>query len=183
MATQVQCPNCGGFRVSSTVTYEDPITRQQTVGGTRLGCFLSIVVMVLAFLAVPYAVAFIGFLVIVHKTNPTPADMQNLSHHLNGPTWTTVAVASTIVGTLLLGLLALFLFHLRRRRKIAKSITVYHSVCDLCGKQWTWDEGKPAPVHQVQSDVIQKGAKKIEEERAAAAWYWEQQQRDKKKKR
>jgi predicted RNA-binding Zn-ribbon protein involved in translation (DUF1610 family) len=69
------------------------------------------------------------------------------------------------------------------RRSHANSPLIFSYMCNLCGFAWAWQEGTPWPVSQVRPDLIQKGAKKLEEDAAAAAaaFYWQQQQNNKKR--
>jgi ribosomal protein L32 len=167
MATQVQCPNCGGYKVSSTSTYVDPKTRKK-VGSSAPGCIFSILTGVATFFAVPFIV-----LIIAHAAIPNPptvtAEGQPSYPQLNS----TIAILELIF-PFLVGFIVYRIFYAKRRQVIAKAITVYHSVCSLCGYSWQWDEGHPRPVSQVRPDLIAKGEKKLQEEAQGSWWQYNQ---------
>lgn len=169
MALQVQCPNCGGYRTSSSSSRVDQITRKR-VGGTGRGCLQTVLVIPAVFIITFAVVTAIGdlFVSIVGTSNITLG---------------TIMVVVVIVVTLIVSKIILNKFDDRRKIELSHSIITYRSECSLCGYSWQWDEGKPRHALQVRPDLIQKGAKKLEDEAAAAAaaYYWQQQQNKKKK--
>lgn len=48
-------------------------------------------------------------------------------------------------------------------RRMVRGSTVYSYSCILCGYSWFWDHTKPYPSVTVRPDVIEAGAKRIEE--------------------
>lgn len=125
MSNQVQCPNCGGYKVSSSekpVTEKTPVPIWQRTAMGVLGLSL------------------LGLAFILSSGDTIEA-------------WGFVCT-----GTLSL-LVALF------SNTNAKIIGKYYeSHCLLCGYRWNWQEGQSMPKVIVNSDLIAKGAQRLEEE-------------------
>jgi hypothetical protein len=165
---QVQCPNDGGYKVSTEIVYLDPKTGRELYDPS--GCiwlfFVGTVGIILALGGVVVA------LIEDHEVT-----FEN--------------IFATIVCLIFCALAAITgLIHYAREssyyKKVNKIIKYKHE-CLLCGYKWERREDEPLPEVHVRPDLIAKGAQRLEEEaterrrqeEAAAHAFLEQQRRKK----
>ena len=133
---QLQCPNCGGYKVTSgekPVIKKVPVPTWQRLAWGLLGLGL----LGLAF-----------FLNMVIDFNSDGALQTWLYCGCPGIVLTLVA-----------------LFQSTSMKKVGK---YWAFSCLLCGYRWEWSEGQPWPKVKVNSDLIVKGAQRLEEEEREA---------------
>jgi len=136
MSDQIQCPNCGGYKVetlkkeykkeSRSITRTDRL--RQAIG--LMGIF--------------WVCSLIGGVITaaMGETERLPS----------------------IVGAAvcLVPLMGLLVFSAKSRSIVVA--TIYHFGCSLCGYRWSWEKGTPIPQANVKPDLIATGARKLEEE-------------------
>lgn len=164
--SQVQCPNCGGFRVETTTSTSERKTGITTdFGGSQLAVSLL------------FAVGFVfgGY---------WAATLGGVFGSIDSPTFLDTILGIGSIGTGLF--IALYTIKLYIKNVRADKVICFHNTCSLCGYKWTQRNNEPLPPVHVQQDLIAKGAQRLEEEeedwrrRAAAAAYLQSQQRPKK---
>ena len=163
MTGQVQCPNCGGYKVS---------TETKTIGrksGNELpGCGGFFLLFLLS------AGGWLGLVMFINAMN---------NPFLNN------AFVMGFFGIAALGgpiFTVLFIWALLIYLKVEK-IEKYYYTCLLCGYKWSRREDEPLPPVTVRPDLIIKGEQKLEEEERerrrrdeeAAAWAHYQRQKRK----
>jgi hypothetical protein len=173
-ATQVQCPNCGGYEVYTTTTYIDPRTGRAVGTGIGLGCVMAILTTVISWvivLAVVIALAFFTAISLGPHLSPTQVQRE-------GVIMNQIILAAGVIIPLLLGIMVFMRFQSKNQKAISNGVAKYHSTCALCGKIWDWDAAHPQYATQIRYDLIQQGRKRLAEQQAqaAAAWTWQQQQ-------
>ena len=74
-----------------------------------------------------------------------------------------ITQSSDTICLLLVGALMLLsaLFESTNKKQVGDS---YRFTCSLCGYTWDWSRGQPVPKAKVNSDLIAKGAQKLEQE-------------------
>jgi hypothetical protein len=145
MATQVRCPNCGGYKINSKKIRMDPRT-----GNSIAPKFIKVIL----YLGLPFLGLFIvvGLLAIISQV------------FLGGD-------FSIDIFMFLLGVVGLIFFiasikALRIYSQTEKlAYILYKFNCILCGYIWDWQMGEKWPEVHVRPDLIAKGEQRIEEER------------------
>jgi len=162
MPGQVQCPNCGGYRVEVANqlvrAHETPLS-----GGRKLFHFI----VLQAFVALCVWLAF------------------QPEYGFEGTERTMGLVALGILDVRVT-------MSILEETRTHESTTGYRYRCQLCGYLWEWQIGAPLPIARVRPDLIQAGSvqlaaeeaaraaearKEAEYEQQAAAWWAEQQRR------
>ena len=138
MAGQVQCPNCGGFKVSVETTIIDRSSGKRVAGTGCFGWALISLILIGAF----------GYM---------------LTGEGRGPTL--LSIVSGIVGILFAIFLISIAVRSNAEASKADKIEKYDYVCSLCGYKWSRREDEPIPPVEVRPDLIAKGEQKLEEER------------------
>lgn len=161
MSDQVQCPNCGGYKIDGKILRVDPSTGQVIKYG---GCFL-VVITIMLYVGAVQCLWFLLFFL----------GEKIFSGVEINPAIGLLAIAATFV----LPFFVVIPFYIERNaaKKRAYNLYVYH--CNLCGYDWQWREGQPRPKVSVQPDLIEKGEQRLQEEderrrkqqEAAAALY------------
>ncbi len=141
MSNQMQCPNCGGYKVSvqnknviATEKQKQPATFMQTMAGwlfIGFYVFLFIVGIVAKWgigqiVGIGFIVLLIGFA--MYRAVKTGGMSQTVT---------------------------------------VPTLVKYDFKCEICGYNWTWRTDQPLPKVQVNPDLIAKGAQKLEEEAEA----------------
>ncbi len=150
---QVQCPNCGGYRVEATTsTFE-----RKTGVNTDFGC--SALAISLLFAAGFVVGGYCAFTLGIFASG--------------SPTFLDVVVGIVGVGFGLL--IAIYTFKLYIKNTRADKITRFYNTCSLCGYKWTQRSDEPLlPVH-VRRDLITEGELRLAEEerqRNLEAGHW-----------
>ena len=161
---QVQCPNDGGYKVSTTVVVVDRKTGKEV---EKAGCGCWSAALLGIFFAIVFLVMGIGSLV----------DHESLEGGIIG----------LVSGLCIVGFIVLWMVLQYKDYYKADKIIKYKHECLLCGYRWERREGEPPPEVHVRPDLIAKGAQRLEEEAAerrhqeeAAAHAFLEQQRRKK---
>lgn len=161
MADQVQCPNCGGFRVETTTKTIDKKTNKEF----DFGCAFWFALLFFAILPTLFGASI--WLAILSGT------------YESYPSGRVESMLVLPVGLFFLILMGLYILSYIKAEKIEK----YYYACVLCGYKWSRRADEPLPSVQVRQDLIAKGAQRLEEEEeerrraAAAAWYQQQQKK------
>ena len=135
ISNQVQCPNCGGYKITSA---EKPIKEKvptpilQRVTNGVLG------------------LALIGLGLYIYSIG--------LRSDISSDGGTIYAWTCGCPGALLL---LVALFSSTQLKQVGK---YYQFSCLLCGYSWEWREGQPWPKVKANPDLIAKGAQRLEEE-------------------
>ena len=147
---QVQCPNCGGYRVNEERVHTDPKTNRNVSESGGCGDWIrAFVAGVAAFFVIGGCIG--GELFGVKTTDASYG------------TW----VYATLFLSVALGIAALVITRRARRAALARADTTYNYYCLLCGYRWSWRPGTPLPNVQVRPELIAKGEQKLAEEAAA----------------
>lgn len=149
---QVQCPNCGGFKVD-TSKYEDvygatvrvPVPANKKKRETIIWVIVGLGIVILYFLFGVFGILISGNLLAPLLVFLTP---QGIGTILWAAFWYWVLLAD------------------KKTRPIIA--TVYHYTCWLCGYKWDWKSGESLPPVNLRTDLIAKGEQRLEEERLAA---------------
>lgn len=161
--SQVQCPNCGGYRVETTTsTFERKTGVATDFGGSKLtvSLFFAALCVLGGYAAATYGASGFG-----------------------SPTFLDKMLAILSVGTGLF--VAIYTTRLYIKNTRADKVTRFHNTCALCGDKWTHQSDEPLPPVRVQPNLIAKGAQRLEEEeerrrQEAAAAYMQSQQKSRK---
>lgn len=138
MADQVQCPNCGGYKVRV-----DDVQSSGQWEGTgkaiplkKTGCLFSFTLILFGLFFVYLSLG-------------------------ENPNWVLMAIGAILIGG------GLYVFNLLRiaRGDYVEQAKKYSYHCYLCGYQWTWRTDEPLPKGNIRPDLITKGEQKLEEER------------------
>jgi uncharacterized integral membrane protein len=142
MTGQVQCPNCGGYKVSTetaTITFDRKSGKAIEGGG---------ILFLLLVLAAGGGLALVMFIYVAKDFGPLMIFVLGL----------------TVPGELILiGWFIRALLRYLKADKINKE--KYYHTCLLCGYEWKRWEDEPLPPVTVRPDLIVKGDQKLEEER------------------
>jgi rubredoxin len=171
MPVQVQCPNCGGYKVSTSNQYVNPFTRKKVSVSKASGRLLALFIAIALVFLDAYLTPFIGARLPIYDTT----------------TAIIITIFLVLVVPIIVCVLILKIFADKRRKELAQAVKMKNSSCALCGYSWEWLEGHPRTDIQVDPEKMQRGERRLEQERLAekrrqdnmAAWYM-QQQRDKK---
>jgi hypothetical protein len=149
MTGQVQCPNCGGYKVSTKTA---TITIDRRSGKAIEGCGALLLLLIFA-VSGWFAVAL--FIALMEdpfiRSNPGPF----MICFMVGP--------AALGGPLFTGLFIRALSTYLKADKVVKE--KYYHACLLCGYEWSRWEDEPLPPVTVRPDLIVKGEQKLEEER------------------
>ena len=156
---QVQCPNCGGYKVNQvSVVGLNANTRGVLLKSILLTLLAPGFILLLAWGA-DWAVGDNG--------------LDNLAVWLVGHPW--VLAAATVV------LFFTFLSGFDNQARAKATLKRYRFACELCGYHWDWTNNTPWPQVQVRPDLIAAGAQRLKEEAdqrqrdmEAAAWLAQQ---------
>lgn len=141
--SQLQCPNCGGYKIGTPT--------ELNCGCVSL-CFL--IGGVTLFWSVPGFISVIG--------SPDNSFFK-------------VILQSLFIGSaLLIGGTAYLIWYWNYSRT--------HHICLLCGYRWEYRAGQPAPEIHVRPDLMEKGARRLEDEEHQRQEEIHRQQREKEKK-
>lgn len=147
MSNQVQCPNCGGYRVTTQTIYNGDPSYESRAASKRGWASLFLgwgALNALGFIpGLPFVVAVFGAL-------------DNMG-----------VFFGIIIGLCIGVALPLWIgWTLRNAGDLSRAtITRYHHTCVIDGYQWDQRPGQPNPPCRAQSsDLLRKGAKKLEEE-------------------
>jgi len=168
MADQVQCPNCGGYRVTTskveTLWISVPFSsaeRRKSITQWLIGIPVSIIIVL--------AIGFLSTALGLDNDNPVAIGVG----WIGLPFLCVILIAPFAIPYLL--------FH-KKTKNVVKG-QLYHYYCSLCGYRWSWETGTPTPQVNVRPDLIAKGSQRLEEEEeerrqaAAATWYLQQRQK------
>lgn len=159
MSDQLQCPNCGGFKTNDKVIHLDSTTRTPIQSMGSCGCLF------VSFLFLGGLVQILGPWASSSKQNGEIAN-------------------AVLIGTVVLLVVIYILSRHTINQRRALALKRHELECNLCGKQWRWDEGDPYPAVTVQPDLIAKGDERLrriaEERRLAEGAFYLNQQRHKK---
>ena len=156
MSNQTQCPNCGGYKVSSS--QKDIFERRSYSIYNKDGWK--------GWHLIPIFVAIVIILMLI-----------------GGESFRTFMWIFCIFPLLFGFMIAFFkllwaiLFRKGEWREKVKSGVQYSFSCQLCGYEWQWSPGQPKPQIHVRLDLITKGEQRLEAERkkqqddAAALYY------------
>ncbi len=161
MSGQIQCPNCGGYRIMERKKeYIDPAT-----GKPLRPSLLEVVAG-----AVLYWFIICGFMGLCGAP---------LAFLMAGPV---PAVVSLVLGA------AMLCVGWAGGARYTRKLTVKRLIleCSLCGYQWSWRTDEPLLRYRADPQLIQRGAQRLSEEaerlqQAAAAHFLEQQRGQQKK--
>jgi len=159
MSGQLQCPNCGGFKITDKVIHLDAATQKPITKIGGCGClFMSF--------------ALLGG--VVQILAPWASTSKQ-----NEP----IALA-ILIGVAIL-LFTLYLAAKRGNNRDRSMAQKKHELnCDLCGYRWQWTEGAPYPNVTVNPDLIAKGEAQLQAQaqarRDAEGAFYLYQQRHKK---
>ncbi len=151
MSEQVQCPNCGGYKVSDNSYPIDSATGTPVQKKGPMGCLLLLLIGSLTALVYPVAFASDGI--------DDVDEIIVMSMFVGFFVLSELLWIMTIIGTI------------RKNREIDKMLLIartaheYH--CYICGYNWKWVEGDPKPEVKANPDLIVKGMQRLEEEAAA----------------
>ena len=148
MSNQVQCPNCGGYKVNvqnKTVIATEEKKQYTSFGGQLVAWFaIGIFVLWATISAISISVSIVG------------------------------EGSGVIIGVSCGVILILFLAFVRYRAvkkgtadwhlEKVPSIVKYDYRCEICGYNWTWQSDEPLPEVHVRPELIAKGAQKLKEE-------------------
>lgn len=135
ISNQVQCPNCGGYKIDGSVRRIDPETGRAVRGKSGAGCF--------------WFAGITGLGVILSV----------MSRDTNG----VLAIAGFVLG-FIAAWVSDAISKQKVKQAIARAYNLYNYSCNLCGYRWEWRDGQPWPKVKVNPDLIAKGAQKLEEE-------------------
>ncbi len=165
MSDQIQCPNCGGYRVTAKrKELLDPRT------GRRAGSCLEVVL-----LATMQAFLYISVV--------TPCAVVGVFLQ-RGRAGVPHALLLLVLGA------AMFLVTRAGTAYFTRRYTVerLHLECQLCGYRWSWRTDEPLLQYRADPELIQRGAQKLSEEaearrlqEQAAAQFLDHQRRQQKK--
>jgi hypothetical protein len=174
MSDYVQCPNCGGYKVSLLDTIKE--TYKQPEKYRAYGCY-SWVAGVIGFMLVIFAFLFVASLI---------DGAISLIIGESGSLCVPLAIIPSIIVAIPA---AIFMGKRDRKSALAReakgevvqitkeAIIGYRYSCYICGNRWQWNVGTPLPRVTLRPDLIQKGEQRLEEERrkqeedAAALYY------------
>lgn len=166
---QVQCPNCGGYKVETKATVKiDPESGHQVIEGAK-SCLLLLFV----FLLGPLGALFL-FSAALASDQPISAVVFGALGIIG--LVPTIIITAGIIKTI------------KREggiKKGQKTVKKYYYACHLCGYEWSRREDEPLPPVTLRPDLILKGEQRLREEaeewarRAAAAQWIQRQQRKK----
>ncbi len=165
MSEQVQCPNCGGYKLHTEKQITIATEKQQI----KYNWFVKLSNLV----TVGGLILFLVYVAIPPSTQTQTAGNNYIGYSL-------------VFGAIALGL-AVYLFNLLTDRitKTVPSVIKYNLYCELCGYRWTWQNDQPYPTVNVNPALIQQGEQRLQEEAARrqrdmeAAWLLQQQQQKK----
>lgn len=157
---QVQCPNCGGYKVDTEVKTHEQGTNVEL--DRRLG----VVPLILGALGIPCSLLFL-----IAMFTPDISGSIDVA-------WD--SVLGGVGGLILAGFLVFVGVAVLRKIARSEKVQRHHNICQLCGYAWVWTPGDPLPVVTERPDLIAAGlqrlAKEAEEEEkrkkaAAELWY------------
>lgn len=189
---QVQCPNCGGYRVvtekTDSITEAYELVHPYSPAAYALAMFVYFIC-TLAFLAA----AAIGIIDVIYSYMTNLRNATVIGDSESGVSWIilVIAIGCGVIGIILVreAIDVSRKFQRTRQegvyrtRRFVKIGEIYHYYCQLCGKRWRSDE--PQPETTVKPDLIAAGSQRLEEEAekrrrdAEAAWWYQQQQKKK----
>jgi hypothetical protein len=135
MSDQVQCPNCGGYKVQVETKIVDRSSGKQVA---ETGC--------------------VGWAIILLLLGGA------LGYMLQGGGGSLQSIVVGMAGMFLVILLVRLAVRSNAEARKADKIEKYDYVCSLCGYKWSRREDEPIPPVEVRPDLIAKGAQKLEEE-------------------
>jgi rubredoxin len=151
MLDQVQCPNCGGFRVADD-------KKTYPIYGDRIPFRKSIPSLVLTVITLV-----VGILIL---RDPPPGEFFGNDFIDLGVMLVSFS-GFVLIGYIYVGLTG-------GARKVDRLVTEHRYTCSLCGYAWEWSPGDPWPKVTVRPDLIAKGANRLRKEdqsnREAAHW-------------
>lgn len=136
MSNQVQCPNCGGYKLDTELTEMDSETGKKYKPNAGINLLLIIG----------------GFIVFGLVTKVIGAISNNEGVSL---------VAGFVSWLVFLSWGA----NKETERKKKRKYNLYNFYCNLCGYRWTWREGSPYPKINVRPELIAQGEQVLEEKR------------------
>lgn len=116
MSQQIQCPNCGGYKVNSVGPYfEDPITHKRLGANSVAGCILPLIIIVCGLI--------IG---------------ANAGRGLDQASST--AIGNYIsYGGIVLAIIVLLIARAIKRAKLKQyALSVYNCDCEICGRKFNY---------------------------------------------
>lgn len=157
---QVQCPNCGGYKVNTETAILDSKGRMRfSCGGVVFLTFFGIG-------GILTGIVFLGMGLSPEKNQP--------------PVCLPIGFLELLFGIFFTVLLIYYIYSYFAASKVEE----YHHTCLLCGYEWRRREGEPLPPVTVRPDLIAKGDQRLREEEAEeqarrTAWWIQQQQQKK----
>lgn len=160
---QVQCPNCGGFRVSvSNETQE----RRPTKAKTTYAQWRKKIVTIALIAQVIWVCAFLN-------QHASCSNSSSGCGTASSPIiWLVVLGLPTIIGALWIIVkgpavakqASVGEFYTNTTELISKTFAY---TCQLCGYKWSWTTGTPLPTVTVRSDLMEKGEQRLRAEEEA----------------
>jgi hypothetical protein len=149
MSTQIQCPNCSGYRVGIQNTKVIAIEERKRY-------------------AEPFKLYFWPFVVVLFISI-----LAALIWHVGGIIIGVILILVQIAGVLERVKKGTLGWYIERVPTIIK----YDYYCHLCGYSWSWQSNDPLPEVHIRPDLIANGAQKLEQEeeqrrKDAAALYY-----------
>jgi len=183
MSDYVQCPNCGGYKVSLLETVKETYKQQEKYRAYESNSWavgiIGSVLVIFVFWPIASLVAFLMYFVISLILQKNGIIIDDV----------TVGIIILIPFIVMAILIAIFIGKRDRKRALAReakgevvqiskeAITGYRYYCNICGNRWQWDVGTSLPRVTLRPDLIQKGEQRLEDERrkqeedAAALYY------------
>lgn len=134
MASQVQCPNCGGYYVETKTEWIDPKS------GSGFGCGG---LLFWALLGIPPLILGTGALIGRISGSPMENDGQLICCGLPGGLLLTLSLVSFL-----------------KTNKVEK----YYHACQYCGNRWSRRLGEPLPEVTLRPDLIAAGKQRLQDE-------------------
>ncbi len=144
MSNQVQCPNCGGFKVDENSIESDPKSGRKIKTSSCGSWIAGIIVAIIALACISMASMSI--------LDRLPNNNQTILN-LIGYGGTAFCIG--------FGILIVVLSERNRKSALARAKTIYNYYCQICGYRWSWRAGDFLPQVTVRSDLIAKGSDKF----------------------
>lgn len=138
MSTQVQCPNCGGYRVESVNKVDNKETNRQHVD--------------------VWGTLFVWGLIFLFGGILCPSFTELWTGGWDPPNYTTATILTS------LGIVGIVVGWRRMNAERHSLIAHYYHVCWLCGYRWNRRADEPLPEVSIRPDLIAKGEERLREE-------------------
>ncbi len=130
---QVQCPNCGGYKVYSGPRYQNiPLSGSHQFLNNLLG--------ILCVYAVSATIAGITMSILL-AVPPGPGPLA---------TFLLFSGAGILVGAFVIGIIM-------QSQRASPVLIGYDNLCNICGYKWYWQIGTPKPTVKIEKDLLKMG--------------------------